>query len=110
VTIILDNLRAAGIQNTKQGERIKFESLEPFAGLHIHAVGQYTDAAGRAQRVAVHIGPEYGTVSPEAIKEASIEAVRGIPFDLLVVCGFAFDPHVNEEARRYGRLTVLPCA
>jgi adenine-specific DNA-methyltransferase len=108
VTIILDNLRAAGIQNTKQGERIKFESLEPFAGLHIHAVGQYTDAAGRAQRVAIHIGPEYGTVGPEAIKEASIEAVRGVPFDLLVVCGFAFDPHVNEEARRYGRLTVLP--
>jgi adenine-specific DNA-methyltransferase len=34
--------------------------------------------------------------------------VRGVPFDLLVVCGFAFDPHVNEEARRYGRLTVLP--
>jgi adenine-specific DNA-methyltransferase len=108
VSIILDNLAAAGIQNTVKGERIKFESLEPFAGLHIHAVGQYTDASGRTQRVAVHIGPEYGTVGPEAIKEASIEAVRGVPFDLLVVCGFAFDPHVNEEARRYGRLTVLP--
>ncbi|MGN6673166.1 MAG: site-specific DNA-methyltransferase, partial [Thermomicrobiales bacterium] len=24
------------------------------------------------------------------------------------VCGFAFDPHVSEEAKRYGRLTVLP--
>jgi adenine-specific DNA-methyltransferase len=29
-------------------------------------------------------------------------------FDVLVVCGFAFDPHVAEEAERYGKLTVLP--
>ena len=27
---------------------------------------------------------------------------------MLVVCGFAFDPHVSEEVKRYGRLTVLP--
>jgi adenine-specific DNA-methyltransferase len=27
---------------------------------------------------------------------------------VLVLCVFAFDPHVSEEARRYGRLTVLP--
>jgi hypothetical protein len=26
----------------------------------------------------------------------------GVEFDLLVVCGFAFDPHVNEEVKRYG--------
>ena len=29
-------------------------------------------------------------------------------FDVLLVCGFAFDPSVSEEAKRYGRLTVLP--
>ncbi|MGE0447726.1 MAG: site-specific DNA-methyltransferase, partial [Vicinamibacterales bacterium] len=32
----------------------------------------------------------------------------GVGFDLLVVCGFAFDPHVSEEVKRYGSLTVLP--
>jgi adenine-specific DNA-methyltransferase len=31
-----------------------------------------------------------------------------VGFDLLVVCGFAFDPHVSEEAKRYSKLTVLP--
>jgi adenine-specific DNA-methyltransferase len=31
-----------------------------------------------------------------------------VGFDVLVVCGFAFDPHVAEEAKRYGKLTVLP--
>ena len=54
------------------------------------------------------IGPELGTVSPEQVKEAAKEAVHGIGFDLLIVCGFAFDPHVSEEAKRYGNLTVLP--
>ncbi len=34
--------------------------------------------------------------------------MQGIGFDLLVVCGFAFDPHVSEEVRRYGGLTLLP--
>ncbi len=27
---------------------------------------------------------------------------------MLVVCGFVFDPHVAEEVKRYGNLTVLP--
>ncbi len=48
-------------------------------------------------RVAVSIGPEHGTVGPEQVKEAAKEAVQGIGFDMLVVCGFAFDPHVDEE-------------
>ncbi len=42
------------------------------------------------------------------MKEAAKEAVQGVGFDLLIVCGFAFDPHVSEEAKRYGKLTVLP--
>jgi len=25
----------------------------------------------------------------------------------LIVCGFAFDPHVSEEVKRYGKLMVL---
>jgi adenine-specific DNA-methyltransferase len=58
--------------------------------------------------VAVSLGPEHGTVGPEQVKEAAKEAVQGLGFDILVVCGFAFDPHVAEEAKRYGRLTVLP--
>ena len=55
------------------------------------------------------IGPEHGTVGPEQVKEAAKEAVQGVGFDLLVVCGFAFDPHVSEEVKRYGKLTVLAC-
>jgi adenine-specific DNA-methyltransferase len=54
------------------------------------------------------IGPEHGTVGPQRVKEAAKEAVQGVGYDTLVVCGFAFDPHVAEEVKRYGKLIVLP--
>ncbi|MGB5924970.1 MAG: site-specific DNA-methyltransferase [Dehalococcoidia bacterium] len=106
-TMILDNLKKAGVQNTVKNERLKFDRLDPYAGEWLHAEGEYTEKDGTTRRVAVCIGPEYGTVGTELVKEAAEEAVKGIGFDLLVICGFAFDPHVSEEAKRYGKLAVL---
>jgi adenine-specific DNA-methyltransferase len=105
--MILDNLRKAGVQNTVKDERLKFESLETFAGVYIHGDGTYEEN-GQTRRAAVCIGPEHGTVGKELVQDAAKEAVKGVGFDLLVVCGFAFDPYVSEEAKRYGRLRVLP--
>jgi adenine-specific DNA-methyltransferase len=107
-TMILDNLKKAGVQNTRKNERLTFDRLDPYAGTWLHAAGEYTDAGGKTRRVAVSIGPEHGTVGPDQVKEAAKEAVQGVGFDMLIVCGFAFDPHVAEEAKRYGKLTVLP--
>jgi len=107
-TMILDNLKKAGVQNTRKGERLTFGRLDAYAGAWLHGAGEYTDADGKTRRVAVSIGPEHGTVGPQQVKEAAKEAVQGVGFDMLIVCGFAFDPHVAEEAKRYGRLTVLP--
>jgi adenine-specific DNA-methyltransferase len=129
--MILENLKKAGVQNTIKKERLKFDRLEPYAGQWIHASGDYIESpspqpspargegdkkvsrskgeTGKAitRRAAICIGPEHGTVGPQLVKEAAKEAVQGIGFDLLVVCGFAFDPHVSEEAKRYGKLAVL---
>ncbi len=106
--MILENLKKAGVQNTRKAERLNFDRLDPYAGAWLHAAGEYTDAGGKTRRVAVSIGPEHGTVGPQQVKEAAKEAVQGVGFDMLVVCGFAFDPHVAEEVKRYGKLTVLP--
>jgi adenine-specific DNA-methyltransferase len=115
--MIIENLKKAGVQNTIKNERLTFDRLESYAGEYIQAEGEYTEKLPspsqgegmgvRVRRVAVAIGPEHGTVGPQLIKQAAKEAVRGIGFDLLIVCGFAFDPHVAEETRRYGDLTVL---
>ncbi|MEW6358493.1 MAG: site-specific DNA-methyltransferase [Planctomycetota bacterium] len=107
-TMILDNLRTAGVQTTRKTERLKFDHLESYAGAWVHARGEYADADGKVRRAAVSIGPEHGTVGPQQVKEAAKEAVQGVGFDVLIVCGFAFDPHVSEEAKRYGKLTVMP--
>jgi len=104
-TMILDNLKTSGIQNTVKKERLAFDRLEPYAGHLIHAEGEYTDNQGETKQVAVSIGPEHGTVSPLHIKEATKEAIKD--FDVLVICGFAFDPHVSEEAKHYGKKLVV---
>ncbi len=107
-SMILANLKAAGVQNSKSSERINFLALDPYPGVWINASGTYNDSEGKMRKVAISIGPEHGTVGPNQVKEAAKEAVQGVGFDLLIVCGFAFDPHVTEESKRYGALTVLP--
>ncbi len=106
-TMILEHLKKAGVQNTVKNERLKFDRLESYASQYLQATGEYTDKDGKTRRVAFCIGPQYGTVGPDLVKEAAKEAVKGVGFDLLIVCGFAFDPHVSEEAKRYGNLSVL---
>jgi len=121
---ILANLRTAGIQNGRKGERLTFDTLDPYAGAHIQALGVRDDSAeGTPGRVGITIGPQYGTVGPSFIKDAAREANRSGVVDLLCVLGFAFDPAVlgagdeyvtSEEGfanvaaeRRLGRVPVL---
>ena len=105
---ILENLKKAGVQNTIRNERLVFDTLEPFAGRYIQGAGDFTDKDRNVKRVAVAIGPEHGTVGKDLLREAAKEARRGEGFDMVVVCGFAFDPAVPEAAKEYGELTVLP--
>lgn len=108
VPTILANLRKAGVQNRIKDERLTFDGLEPHAGEWVQGTGTYTDKEGNSKRVAVSIGPEHGTVGPLQIKNAAIEAVRGLGHDVLIVCGFAFDAQSDETAKQFGDLVVLP--
>ena len=108
---IIENLLTAGVQNTKKGERLIFETLELSiageSGEYIHAIGQYTDSNDQTHEVAVHIGPEYGTVSRQDIRKASRDAARLDNVDTLIVCGFAFEAKISEDTHQIGKLTVL---
>ncbi|MEI7557148.1 site-specific DNA-methyltransferase [Candidatus Chlorohelix sp.] len=101
LTMVLDNLKKAGVQNTVKTERLKFDLLEPFAGEWLHLHGEYTEPDGSTHRVAVSIGSQHGTVGSEQIKGAAREALKGAGFDLLLVCGFAFDPYASETVREF---------
>src|SRR5262249_32031583 len=105
-------------------QRLSFDTLESWAGEWLNARGTFSDTDGTERSVGVSLGPEYGTVGADQIREAAKEAVRGIGFDLLLVCGFAFDATspeaaeefrpavdggwaVTTEERRFGKLPVL---
>jgi adenine-specific DNA-methyltransferase len=99
-TTILDNLRKAGVQNTRKDERLKFDRLDPFPGTWIQFAGEFGRKDGEMCKVAVSLGPEHGTVGPKQIQEAAKEATRGIPFDMLLVLGFAFDGRSADVAKQ----------
>jgi adenine-specific DNA-methyltransferase len=102
VSTIVENLLTSGVQNTFRGERLMFDVLEPYAsdGL-LHAHGTITDADGEVRTVAIMIGPEHGTVSPDMVKDAARQALKGSGFDILVVCGFAFEAYASETAKEF---------
>ena len=52
VAMILDNLRKAGVQNTRKAERLIFDRLDPYAGAWLHAAGEYTDTDAKSGVVA----------------------------------------------------------
>jgi len=124
---ILANLRTAGIQNGRKGERLTFDALDSYASAYIQAVGLREDVDesvdGTPRKVGISIGPQYGTVGPSFIKDAAREANRAGGIDLLCVLAFAFDPAVlgtgddyvtSDEGfanvaaeRRLGRVPVL---
>jgi adenine-specific DNA-methyltransferase len=104
--VVYENLKTAGVQNTKKGEKLMLENLRPFAsktGL-IAFQGDYKEK-GAMKRAAVCIGPEYDTVGYDLVRRAAREAVD--MFDMLIICGFAFAPEVDDTRLNFGNLTVL---
>jgi adenine-specific DNA-methyltransferase len=104
--VVYENLKTAGVQNTKKGEKLVFEWLKPFAsrsGL-IQFEGRYMEK-GESKRAAVCIGPEYDTVGYELVRRAAREAAD--LFDTLIICGFAYAPEVDDTRLNFGALTVL---
>jgi len=104
--IVYENLKASGVQNTKKGERLEFIWLKPFASKrgYLQFEGRYSED-GEEKRAAISIGPEYGTVGYDLVRNAAREAAD--LFDTLVVCGFAFAPEVDDSRLNLGSLTVL---
>ena len=99
---ILDNLLKAGVQNGRKKERLEFETLSPFPGGYIQAEGTRKGSEeGTPQRIAVSIGPQFGTVDPDWIRKAAREAIHGLGFDLLLVCAFAFDPQAVKTTEEF---------
>ena len=106
-TVIIDNLKTAGVQQAHKEDRIEFTSLTPWPGYLVCAEGRVSGQESEAdeRRAAVFIGPEFGTVSRPDLVEAAREAAEA-GFDLLIACAFNYDAH-STEFERLGRIPVL---
>lgn len=100
---ILDNLCEAGIQNGRRKERIEFAAISDYAGTYIQALGESRAEDDKpATTVALAIGPQYGTVDADFIKQATKEALPISEVDLLCVLAFAFDPQAIGTSTQEG--------
>ncbi len=103
-TMILENLRTAGVQQAHKEDKILFSSLTPWPGTMICAEGHYEES-GTEKRAAILIGPEFGTVTRPDLVEAAREA-GDARFDVLIACAFNYDAHASEFSK-LGRIPVL---
>jgi adenine-specific DNA-methyltransferase len=104
VTMILENLKTAGVQQAHKEDKIIFTSLTPWPGDLVCAEGHYEES-GSQKRAAVFIGPEFGTVSRPDLVAAAREA-GDAGFDVLIACAFNYDAH-SSEFEKLGRIPVL---
>ena len=103
-SMILENLRTAGVQQARKKDRIVFSSLNPWPGELVAADGRYAHG-GQERRAGLFIGPEFGTVARSDLAAAAREAAEA-GFDVLVACAFAYDAHASE-LRKLGRIPIL---
>ena len=105
-SVILEQLKVAGVQQAHKDDRITFNALAPWPGRMICGEGRYVqDGEGREQRAGVFIGPEFGTVSRPDLVTAAREAADA-DFDVLITCAFNYDAH-SSEFDKLGRIPVL---
>jgi len=108
VSMILENLKTAGVQQAHKADKIDFLSVTPWPGELICAEGRYTEGNadnGPQKRAAIFIGPEFGTVSRPDLVAAAREA-GDADFDVLIACAFSYDAH-SSEFDKLGRIPVL---
>jgi len=108
-TVILENLKTAGVQQAHKEDRITFSSIKAFPGTeYICGEGTYTEGESDdapQKRAGIFIGPEFGTVSRPDLVAAAREA-GDLGFDVLIACAFNYDAH-SSEFEKLGRIPVL---
>jgi len=106
--MVLENLKAAGVQQAHKEDKITFTALTPWPGDLVCAEGRYIEGnaeTGNEKRAAIFIGPEFGTVTRPDLVSAAREA-GDADFDVLIACAFNYEAHATEFGK-LGRIPVL---
>jgi len=103
-TIILENLRMAGVQQAHKADKISFTSLVPWPGRFISGEGRYMEG-DIERRSGIFIGPEFGTMKRIDLVDAAKEC-GDADFDALIACAFNYDAHATDLSK-LGRIPIL---
>jgi len=94
--VVIEHLKTAGVHQHEKGDRITFDSVQPWPGSWIGAEASFTEGeSGVERRAAIFIGPEFGTVGRSDLVAAAREAADA-RFDVVIACAFNFDAHSSE--------------
>ncbi len=107
-SMILENLKTAGVQQAHKEDKISFSSIAPWPGHFIAAEGRYVEGKNGSEtekRAGIFVGPEFGTVSRQDLVAAAREA-GDADFDVLIACAFNYEAHASEFSK-LGRIPVL---
>lgn len=78
----------------------KFTQLDAIESSFLHAEGEFRAEDGKPHRVAVVIGPEFGSVTSFQVDNA-LRAAHRRGYDDLVFAGFSFDATAQETIQAY---------
>jgi len=102
---VVSNLLKSGVQTGEKGARVEFVNLDILpSGPEVQAIGEYKTADG-LKKVAVSIGPEFGSVDDDFIRDASTVAKKFA--DLLVVAATSFEASAFSEPSQTNGLQIM---
>ncbi len=102
---IVSNLLKSGVQTGERGARVEFVNLDILpSGPEVQAVGEYKTNDG-LKKVAVSIGPEFGSVDDDFIRDAVTVAKKFA--DLLVVAATSFEASAFSDNQALHDLQVM---
>ncbi|MBK6793022.1 MAG: hypothetical protein IPG80_10900 [Anaerolineales bacterium] len=105
VNIVVENLLKAGVQTGEKGARVEFVNLDILpSGPEVQAIGEYKTKDG-LKKAAVAIGPEFGSVDDDFIRDAATVAKRFS--DLLVVAATSFDASAHSIGNEIEGLQIM---
>lgn len=92
---IFQHLKSAGVKNGLKNETAVFIRIESLASPYLHAEGFYQTGKGE-RKAYFHIGPQFGTVSRQAVNEAVKECRNRGGADWLIILGFSFESNISN--------------
>lgn len=105
VETIVANLLKAGVQTGQKGARVEFANLDILpGGPEIQACGEYITKDG-LKKVAVAIGPEFGSIDDDFIRDAAKTAKKFA--GLLVVAATSFEAAALAEPVEIDGLRIM---